>query len=182
MYNTGDIIVNNAGAFGHVAMCFDEEDADGVGAVTFIHGTNKGNFSIDEKVKVIDEVKSNFWHFKPKNFTADNKAKIKEVAGAIQRSAKYGLYRAVRLFVGSSAFGKDARKRLDKYKERLAQGGKKLVTTITCVEAVVLCYQLTFDESSAYFIQKDAAHTMPRTLAEYLKASPAGWKTEQSPP
>ena len=30
MFNTGDIIVNNAGVWGHVAMCFDEEDADGV--------------------------------------------------------------------------------------------------------------------------------------------------------
>lgn len=181
MYNTGDIIVNNAGTFGHVAMCFGEEDADGVGAVTFIHGTNKGNFSIDEKIKVIDETKSNFWQFKPKNFTEDNKTRLKEVASAIQKSAKYGLYRAVRLFVGSSTFGKDARKRLEKYKERLTKGGKKLVTTITCVEAVVLCYQLTFEESSPYFIMKDAAHTMPRTLAEYLKAAPAGWTTEQTP-
>src|SRR5580765_5509142 len=111
MFNTGDIIVNNAGAFGHAAMCFDEEDADGVGAVTLIHGTNKGNFSIDEKVKVVDEVASNYWHFKPKNFSSDNKTRIKEVATAIQKSAKYGLYRAVRLFVGSSTFGKDARKR-----------------------------------------------------------------------
>ncbi len=182
MFNTGDIIVNNAGVWGHVAMCFDEENADGVGAVTFIHGTNKGNFSIDEKVKVVDEVKANFWHFKPKNFTADNKTRLKEVAGAIQKSAKYGLYRAVRLLIGSGAFGKDAKKRLAKYKDRLAKGGNKLVTTITCVEAVGLCYQITFEESSPYFIMKVVAHILPRTLAEYLKASPAGWTTEQSPP
>lgn len=182
MFNTGDIIVNNAGVWGHVAMCFDEENADGVGAVTFIHGTNKGNFSIDDKVKVVDEVKMNYWHFKPKNFTVDNKARIKEVAGAIQRSAKYGLYRAVRVLLGSGTFGKDAKKRLEKYKKRLAAGGDKLVTTITCAEAVILCYQITFEESSPYFIQRDAAHTLPRTLAEYLKKSPAGWITEQNPP
>src|SRR6185436_16953089 len=112
----------------------------------------------------------NFWHFKPKLFSSDNKGRLKEVASAIQKSAKYGLYRAVRLFVGSSTFGDDAKKRLDKYRKRLVKGGDKLVTTITCVEAVVLCFQLTFDESSPYFIQKDAAHTMPRTLAQYLKA------------
>jgi hypothetical protein len=182
MFNTGDIIVNNAGAFGHVAMCYDEEDADGVGAVTFIHGTNKGNFSIAEKVKVVDEVAANFWHFKPKNFSSDNKAKIKAVASAIQKSAKYGLYRAVRVLFSSGTFGKDAKARLAKYRERYAKGGNKLVSTITCTEAVALCYQIIFEESSPYFIQKDAAHIFPRTLAEYLKANPNGWTTEQNPP
>src|SRR5258708_6142112 len=140
MYNTGDIIVNNAGAFGHVAMCYDEEDADGVGAVTFIHGTNKGNFSIDEKVKVIDEVALNFWHFKPKNFSAENKVKLKEVASAIQKSAKYGLYRAVRLFVGSSTFGKDAKKRLEKNKKRFCKGGHTICTPPPSLQAVFFLF------------------------------------------
>jgi hypothetical protein len=55
------------------------------------------------------------------------------------------------------------------------------VTKITCSEAVILCYQLSFAESSPYFIQKDAAHTLPRTLAEYLKTAVAGWTMVQWP-
>lgn len=100
---------------------------------------------------------------------------------AISKSAKYGACRAVRLFMGNSDFGDNARQRLAKYAQRLKDGGNKLVTTITCVEAVVLCHQLTLDISSPQFIRKDAAHTMPRTLAKYLTESPGGWKMVAKP-
>lgn len=180
MFKTGDIIVNNAGAFGHVLMCMGEEDDNGIGEVTFIHGTHKGNFSIGERT-LVDEQAGNYWHFTAKSPNAAHKTRLKEVAEAISKSAKYGLYRAARLAVGSSEFGKGAQERLAKYKARLASGGPKLVTTITCVEAVVLCYQLTLERTAPQFIEKDAAHTMPRTLAKYLAESPAGWKVVNRP-
>ena len=180
MFKTGDIIINNAGAFGHVLMCMGEEDDDGIGEVTFIHGTNQGNFSIGERT-LVDEQKANYWHFTAKSPDAVHKARLKEVAVAISKSAKYGKYRAVRLLLGDSDFGAGAKQRLAKYRKRLKDGGNKLVTTITCVEAVVLCYQLTLAESAPQFINKDAAHTMPRTLAKYLSESPDGWKLVNKP-
>jgi hypothetical protein len=173
--------VNNAGSVGHTAMCFDEEDANGVGDVTFIHGTNAGNFSIGQKVDVINELKANFWHFKPIGLTAANKQSLRDVATAMQRTAKYGFYRAIRVFVGSSTFGEDALMKLIKYRTRLANGADKFVSTMTCAEAVILCYQLSFDPGSPYFIQRDAAHVMPRDLAHLLKESAHAWTMEQSP-
>jgi hypothetical protein len=74
-----------------------------------------------------------------------------------------------------------AKQRLAKYSQRLKDGGDKLVSTITCVEAVVLCYQLTLDQNAPQFVKKDAAHTMPRTLAKYLTESPHGWKLVNKP-
>jgi len=181
MYNTGDIIVDNEGAFGHTAMCFDEEDENGVGTVTFIHGTNAGNFSIGQKIDVIDENKPHFWQFKPLDLTAADKARLRNVATAMQRTAKYGWYRGIRVWVGSSTFGEDALAKLIKYRTRLANGATKFVSTITCAEAVILCYQLSFDPGSPYFIQRDAAHVMPRDLAQLLKEAPDTWRMEQSP-
>jgi hypothetical protein len=181
MYSTGDIVVDNAGTFGHVSMCFDEEDANGVGNVTFIHGTHKGNFSIGQKVDVIEEVKENFWHFKPIGLSAGDKQRLRNVATEMQRTAKYGYYRAMRVWVGSSTFGEDANKKLAKYRERLANHDPKFVSTISCAEAIILCYQLSFDPWSPYFIQKDAAHVMPRDLAELLKGTPGTWTMAESP-
>ena len=180
MFKTGDIIVNDVGPFAHVLMCMGETDDDDVGEVTFIHGTNKGNFSIGPR-NLIDEQKGNYWHFTAKSPNPAHKEQLKETAVAISKHAKYGMCRAIRLFAGNSDFGDGAKQRLAKYAQRLKDGGNKLVTTITCVEAVVLCYQLTLDVSAAQFIKKDAAHTMPRTLAKYLQESPGGWKQLQKP-
>ena len=181
MFKPGDIVINNAGAFGHVLMCYGEENDDGVGAVTFIHGTNSGNFSVVEKVTAVNEVKNDFWHFSPKGLGAGDKQRLIEVADAIKKTAKYGKYRAVRLLLGDSGFGPQAQSRLNKYRTRLKQGGDKLVSTITCSEAIVLCYQLSFDNTSPLFIGKDAAHVMPRTLAKYLRENPRGWTMLQAP-
>jgi hypothetical protein len=101
---------------------------------------------------------------------------LKTVADLIAARAKYGLYRAVRLAVGSSSYGDGAKKRLEKYRGRLAAGADKLVTTLTCSEAVILCYQLTLTATDNHFISLDAAHTMPRTLAKYLRSN-VHWQT-----
>lgn len=180
MFKTGDIIIKNDGAFGHVLMCFVEEDDSGVGDVSFIHGTNQGNFDFCNKL-AIEEEKGNYWHFKPNNISEADKVKIMATAEKIKTSAKYGVYRAVRLFLGNSDFGKSAKDRLNKYKKREAEKSDKFITTITCVEAVVICYQVVFSESSPHFIKKDAAHTMPRTLAKYLRETPGGWTMERKP-
>lgn len=180
MYKTGDIIVKNAGVFGHVLMCYVEEDDNGIGNVDFIHGTNSGNFDYCSKL-AIEEEKENFWHFRPIDISDTDKTNIKTIADKIKRSSKYGCYRAFRLGFGDSEFGKGAKARLAKYKERNSSDGDKFVSTITCVEAVVLCYQLAFQENAKQFIQKDAAHTMPRTLASYLKGTPSGWQVVVAP-
>lgn len=180
MFKTGDIIIKNDGAFGHVLMCFVEEDDNGVGDVSFVHGTNKGDFNFCNRL-AIEEEKENYWHFKPNNISKDNKIKIMATAEKVMTSAKYGVYRAIRLFLGNSDFGKGAKSRLDKYRWREAVKGDKFITTITCVEAVVICYQVVFSESSPHFIKKDGAHTMPRTLAKYLRETPGGWTMEKEP-
>jgi hypothetical protein len=88
-----------------------------------------------------------------------------------------GKGRAVRLFLGSSEFGSDAVKRLAKYRDRMLdyRPGGKLISTITCSEAVIISYQLTFFSKLApFFILKDAAHTMPSTLKDWLELN---WET-----
>ena len=58
-------------------------------------------------------------------------------------------------------------------------GTDPFVRTITCSEAVILCYQLTFAEgNSPFFILLDAAHTMPGTLKTWLEKH---WEIVQKP-
>lgn len=181
-FETGDIVIFNNTHFGHVAMCFDPGGDSAL--TTFIHGTNSGNFKIDRQQQdnegtITYMVSKNYWHFRPTNITPAEKIQIRKVASIIQQTAKYGIYRAIGLAFGNSSFGKGARKRLDKYKGRLPSHsieinkGEKLISTITCSEAILVCYQLTFDEASPYFIKKDAAYTLPKTLAAYLEKTPA---------
>jgi hypothetical protein len=51
----------------------------------------------------------------------------------------------------------------------------KFVTKVSCAEAVILAYQIIFSEQDKpFFINKDAAHTMPGTLKDWLEAN---WET-----
>ena len=214
-YATGDIVINNNGTWGHALMCYE-----GGSRPKFIHATNSGDFHIDalmsEKGGQISYLfDRNCDHFRAKNLSGAQQVQLKWVADQIAARAKYGLYRAVRLAMGSSAYGPKARERLEKYRSRLrgagaaeagddesrgggaAGGGRvpqhrrtpaifshpdagaaavgdKLVTTLTCSEAVVLCYQLTFVDSAEQFILLDGAHALPRTVAKYLKSN-ANW-------
>lgn len=184
-YETGDIIIFMSVTFGHVSMCYSPGDNE----AKFIHAQFGKNFHIDQQLTMkgsscIYFVNRYYSHFRPRNITQQNKQQLKKVADTIAEYAIYGGYRAVRLELGDSSFGKGAQARLKKYKTRSDTGANKFVSTITCSEAVILCNQLTFEEPtpekpSPLFILKDAAHTMPKTLEKYLKDNP-NWENKKT--
>lgn len=184
-FQTGDIIIFKSG-FGHVAMCF--EPGSNNEKTTFIHAKSTGNFHITEHQQINDDgsiaymVDKNYWQFRLININDADKVKLKKAATAVSQKAKYGIGRAIRLAVGNSSFDDGARKRLAKYQIRFEEANpEKLITTITCSEAIIICYQLTFNEAAPQFIKKDAAHTMPRTLAQYLAGNKESWITLKNP-
>jgi hypothetical protein len=171
---TGDIMIFSE-KFGHVALVYDAKRA--------VHGQYFGNFHLEdlqtEKANGhIEQFSGNSvtykfpWHRYGEAEKAGYQARIQNAANVIMQSSKYGLYRGLRLQLGSSNYGKSARGRLNKYRERMARGGDKMVTTITCAEAAILSLQLTFLENGGPgFIKLDGAHTMPATLEKWLKAN-----------
>lgn len=182
---TGDILYMPGGA-GHIGMAYDRN--------TIIHAQFFGDFHKDpdqQKVGVnlvYTSTGAGVQVFRPpweKCQDADNrKATLQRVADAIALGATYGAYRAVRLFLGSSAFGPDAYTRWMKYRERyeankgtpdrFAQAGKAIIKTVTCSEAVIVTYQLAFPlGEKPFFINLDGAHAMPGTLKTWLPAN--GW-------
>lgn len=169
-FETGDIVIFQ-GTPGHVGMVYD---GGALGRTTVIHAQRVGGFHIDPLASLLapaDRVYRGPWQAYPHLNRAAKQAALRDVAQDIRIYAQYGVYRAIRLFFGSSAFGSDARARLAKYKAR-REGGfaqNKFVTTVTCSEAVILCYQLSFAErDEPFFIKLDAAHTMPGTLRGWL--------------
>jgi hypothetical protein len=176
-FSTGDIIINNAGTWGHALMCY-EGGSDN--KAKFIHATYRTEFAIspyqtEKDGKIGYAFTNNYEHFHPRGLSEATQNKLKAVADKIAARAKYGLYRAVRVALGSSSFGSGAKQRLEKYTSRLEKGGDKLVTTLTCTEAVMLCYQLSLPAADNHFIALDAAHTLPRDLAKYLRSN-AQWQ------
>lgn len=186
---TGDIIIFD-GTPGHVGMIYAARDMTSrpFKAAQCIHAQKKGNFHIDpvveEKSGGIYYLLENTTIYKPawksRADKADKQAQLRRVADGIKAHATYGVYRAVRLFIGDSTYGPKAKERRAKYLKRMNNGfrdpdggDEKFVSTITCSESVILCFQLTFDESDPLFIKLDAAHTMPKTLESWLKG--AGW-------
>lgn len=170
---TGDIMIFSK-RFGHVAMVYDENRV--------VHGQYNGNFHLDDLESEKEGVISHFsdgavtykfpWHRYNEAEKAGYQARIRNAADVIMRSSKYGIYRAIRLKIGSSNYGAGAYGRLMKYRERMANGGGKVVSTITCAEAAILSLQLTFLENGGPgFIKLDGAHAMPATLGKWLKAN-----------
>src|SRR5436190_21344339 len=137
----------------------------------YIHGTNKGNFHFSQ-YKTTEDGQTSYtigagdyvyrapWAAHPHFNKATKQAELQKVARDISNYAQYGSYRAARLFMGSSTFGDGARARLEKYKQRRQDSfpRNKFVKTITCSEAVILCYQMAFDEGDhPFFVGLDAA-------------------------
>jgi len=196
---TGDIIIFPYKTFfnpGHAAMCFDVK-----GEKAFIHGKNSpgygGFFYADDSEtfgahdSFLPLYNDEYWHFRRKP-PADNpgllkkeisnndmQTKLKEVASRINKEAIYGVYRACRIYVGEEEFGLKARSKLRIYRNRYEENENKdknyIIKKITCVQAVVLCYQLIFPEGSRHFINKDSAHLMPEDFAYYLSQDEDGW-------
>ena len=179
---TGDIIYWSGSTFGHIGMAYD--------ANTVIHALMCWNFHKEPNQSLTPD--GGFAYkvdgaqcktFRPpwaKLANADaKKTELKAIADRIALTATYGAYRAIRLFVGDSTFGPAAFARLQKYRDRWKgvdrnAKGAAIVATVTCSEAVIICYQLAFPmEETPFFIRLDAAHAMPKTLGAWLTA--AGW-------
>ncbi len=165
---TGDIIIFSSGC-GHAAMAYDAKRA--------IHGNAAKNFHLVDLVQEKDNKINHFTQagqvFRPPwdkigGETENYKNLLRQNADIIRLSAQYGLYRAVRLLIGNSAYGPGAAERLMKYRERIRSNKTKVIEKITCSEAVILCFQLTFlEHGGPGFIKLDAAHSMPSTLAKW---------------
>ncbi|MCR9108712.1 hypothetical protein [Marivita sp. XM-24bin2] len=197
MFDTGDVIVSTKWP-GHVVLIYDSKHAvHGKGVKTAASSatdittskgvTRHGGFLLEEIKQEISPGRYAYltdgqpfrfpWHKYREAEVEFYKDEIKRNADIIRKTASYGFYRAGRLMVGDSKFGSGAAKRLLKYKSRVRGTSlddiSKAVGTITCSEAVILTMQLTFQPGTPGFIQLDGAHTMPNTLAAWLKAH---WK------
>ena len=84
--------------------------------------------------------------------------------------APWAEYRIIVASLGSSAFGSDARARLEKYRGRPQLAPKN----VSCSEMAILVYQLFVveEDESKGFIKLDAKHSLPAKLAVYLFESP----------
>ncbi len=177
----GDIAWMDGSKFGHVGIFTN--------ANTMLHAQNSGGLhtdghGVEQSGQIIYQTNQAFrppWADLSEAEQAAAKARITAVTNRFMRQAvPYGIWRAIRLKLGSSTFGPEAKKRLDKYWARLQKPVpadrspvEKLVTKLTCVEAAILTYQLAFYESRTvpFFINLDAAHTMPRDMAKWLLAN-----------
>jgi hypothetical protein len=177
----GDITIS-AGSPGHVGMFISPTE--------IMHAQSDTGVHVEGLVKNVTSTNgstatyyfTNFayrppWEKLTEKEAALYQAAIVTVSNRMKDRVPYGYLRMIRLFVGDSAFGDGAKERLKKYWERL-QGirgdeNTKLVTKVTCVEAVVLTYQLAFYQHRVrpFFIELDAAHTMPHTLEKWLLAN-----------
>ncbi|MEL7000197.1 MAG: hypothetical protein AAFN27_13275 [Pseudomonadota bacterium] len=189
--DTGDIIINPSWP-GHAMLVYDQRRIiHGQGKTGGFHkstlrATNKAGvpWNIAEGLQIYRFPWNAYNHVNEEEY----KAKIKFYADAIEKTASYGYYRAIRLQLGKSYFGKGAADRLQKYRARfgtpkswdnfdrimhLSQVDKG-VKTITCVEAVLITLQLAFPPGTPGFINLDGAHTMPNQLGAYLKSTWGG--------
>lgn len=179
----GDILIHVPGKglmdFGHVMMVY-EPNAKNTNKIQVIHATGHLNGFLKDDNQQKDgntyyylvrgvNVHRPPWHKVNDDYVEEKKRDLLAVADAIGKSATYGVYRAMRLKIGDCKFGADARSRLEKYDTRLRCQEELVVSKVTCAEAVVLTYQLTFGEAMGeFFIEADAAHIMPGTLDELL--------------
>ena len=183
--DTGDIIIDPSWP-GHAMLVYDQHQIiHGQGKTNGFHtswlkGTNRAGvyWHIADGLQIYRFPWHSYNHVNQEEY----KAKIKFYADAIEKTASYGYYRALRLQIGSSYFGKGAADRLQKYRARFGTPDSwdnfdrvmqivkidKGVKKITCVEAVLIALQLAMPPGTPGFINLDGAHTMPNQLGAYL--------------
>lgn len=188
---TGDLIFMDNMLFGHFGMA--------ISTTHFVHANDRFNLHISsndsydpkltvQKPAVSMDPRNRIFRPPWGNLSLQaeaRKAELVRVAQAMIPGAKYGAYRAVRVFLGAGGFGPDAYTRFMKYRQRyeankgspanFAIAGNEVVKTVTCTEAVMIMYQLTFPlQERPFFMNLDAAHTMPRDLRDWFR--PNGWE------
>ncbi|MEM7213257.1 MAG: hypothetical protein AAF479_15455 [Pseudomonadota bacterium] len=189
--DTGDIIISR-GWPGHAMLVYDDRQIiHGQGKTNGFHkswlkGTNKAG--VYWHIADGEHVYKFPWHAYNHVQQQEIKAKIKFYADAIEKTATYGMYRALRLQLGNSHFGKGAAERLQKYRARFGTPSSwddidriihvgnidKGVKKITCVEAVAIALQLATPVGTPGFVALDGAHTMPSQLGTFLKSTWGG--------
>jgi hypothetical protein len=176
----GDILINTK-RFGHAGLgvcnCLGRAlttlTSPATRAIDVIHATNDG---------IVYGWILKAYVYRPVGLTYGEARKIAHIADEIRNGTQYGGARAVfKSWTGSSAFGKDARTRLAKYRERLAMrdtagGNTPIVKHVYCSEFVILCYQLALEENHPLFITLDALHTLPSGLKKYLDQNANSWR------
>lgn len=186
---TGDLIFMDNMLFGHFGMA--------ISTTHFVHATDQSDLHISsndsydpklttQKPAVSMDPRTRIfrppWASLGEAPAQVRKDELVRVAQAMIPGAKYGAYRAIRVFLGASGFGPDAYKRFMKYRQRyeankgtpanFAIAGNEVVKTVTCTEAVIIMYQLTFPlQERPFFMNLDAAHTMPRDFRDWLPAN-----------
>jgi len=102
---------------------------------------------------------------------------IQKAAQEIKGAAEYGACRAIfKSWSGTSAFGKGALARLQKYQTRM-QNHQGVLKNVYCSELVVVAYQLGLhlNQQHAAWINLDGKHTLPNTLKTWLDNRATDW-------
>lgn len=179
----GDILVTDGGAGpGHAGIALAEagrnrvlnqranEDGQRPAATQIFHAT-----SAEGVVSTIAWTQVSMV-FRPANISPELCLKLEVIAREISESARYGLARVLfKSWSARSHFSANARGRLAKYRTRL-QNHQGVVKHVYCSEFIVLVYQLACeDEAHPLFPRLNAKHTLPGTLAEYLRRDATNW-------
>jgi hypothetical protein len=151
---TGDIFFNS-GLIGHAAIVYDSNEYYHANSAKGFHSDMDPNSAKKDKI------------LRPPGLGASQKEKLQNTITAISTAGyRKNMFNAA---FGSKQFGPSAKKRLDKYQERLLKDENPVIA-VTCAEACILCYQLTFydEPNSPFFIDLDGKHSMPANLAKWL--------------
>lgn len=160
-YKLGDIIFfdTSPNPIGHVGIMIDG---------TWYYHANKNGF---EKSALDKQTIKAVFRAPEGTLTQERASQLSEVMDAISGAG----YRKnfANALIGSSKPGPAMWERIGKYWEKLQKKESPVVNAVTCAEAAILCYQLTFFcyAPTPLVIDLDAKHSMPGTLEKWLAAN-----------
>ncbi len=160
----GDILCSNSGPFGHSGIVFEDPDASNpYQALCVAHMVNSGMKTGGGQL--FPDQTMVFRHVEAGDGLFGQRVGL-VIKGFRHSPPGYRLIGATRS-LGSTAFGKEAHARINKYMARPNQKPKKMF----CSEMVVNVVQLAegANRNSAFFIDLDALKTWPSTLRKWLQ-------------
>jgi len=205
---TGDIIISlNLDSWygpldpGHALMCYSGGD-EGDKKTMLVHGNGVNNFHIIPQLHEKNGMYSYTyassqhwlfrppWHLVPGHLLDTERQRFKKIIDEMIRGTEWTKQRAFSSIWGTTTFDTAAREKLKKYKRRsqtvfnnATPPDGYIVKQITCAEAVILTYQITFEEDSPLFIKICAHHTWPRNLVSHLEElsqkQGSGWRMKR---